>query len=165
LHFDPKTYRILARYSLAVNTKIYDALKDVADSIRKEARGGFFPSIHSILNHLLWADLRWLNELTEVDAVVPPIGQEIHFNFETLRDDHLSKSNDIIALVDEATDVWLRQTILWQSAVGQDTKVVTKGLCLMHLFNQQTYHRGQMSTYMTQAGIDIGSTDLIAVAS
>ena len=32
---------------------------------------------------------------------------------------------------------------------------------LMHFFNHQTHHRGQASTLLSQAGVDIGDTDLL----
>ena len=31
----------------------------------------------------------------------------------------------------------------------------------MHFFNHQTHHRGQASTLLSQAGVDIGDTDLL----
>lgn len=34
---------------------------------------------------------------------------------------------------------------------------------LMHLFNHQTHHRGQATTLLTQAGVDVGVTDLLAL--
>jgi len=34
---------------------------------------------------------------------------------------------------------------------------------LLHLFNHQTHHRGQASTLLTQAGADIGVTDLLVL--
>lgn len=36
------------------------------------------------------------------------------------------------------------------------------GSVLTHFFNHQTHHRGQASTLLTQAGADIGVTDLVA---
>jgi uncharacterized damage-inducible protein DinB len=33
----------------------------------------------------------------------------------------------------------------------------------VHLFNHQTHHRGQASTLLSQAGVDIGETDLLAL--
>jgi uncharacterized damage-inducible protein DinB len=35
------------------------------------------------------------------------------------------------------------------------------GLVLRHVFNHQTHHRGQASTLLSQAGVDIGVTDLL----
>ena len=34
---------------------------------------------------------------------------------------------------------------------------------LMHFFNHQTHHRGQVSTLLFQAGVDVGMTDLLAL--
>jgi uncharacterized damage-inducible protein DinB len=36
-----------------------------------------------------------------------------------------------------------------------------KGPLVVHFFNHQTHHRGQASTLLTQAGVDIGVTDLV----
>lgn len=33
---------------------------------------------------------------------------------------------------------------------------------VLHFFNHQTHHRGQVSTSLSQAGKDIGVTDLLA---
>ncbi len=33
------------------------------------------------------------------------------------------------------------------------------GLCISHLFNHQTHHRGQETTLLSQMGGDIGATD------
>ena len=34
---------------------------------------------------------------------------------------------------------------------------------LSHFFNHQTHHRGQVTTLLTQAGVELGVTDLIAL--
>jgi uncharacterized damage-inducible protein DinB len=33
----------------------------------------------------------------------------------------------------------------------------------MHVFNHQTHHRGQITTLLSQFGIDVGITDLVAI--
>jgi uncharacterized damage-inducible protein DinB len=35
---------------------------------------------------------------------------------------------------------------------------------ITHLFNHQTHHRGQVTALLMQAGVDVGVTDLIALA-
>ncbi len=35
------------------------------------------------------------------------------------------------------------------------------GAVISHFFNHQTHHRGQVSTLLTQAGVDVGVTDLL----
>ena len=38
-------------------------------------------------------------------------------------------------------------------------------MALTHFFNHQTHHRGQGTTLLSQAGVDPGLTDLIALIS
>jgi uncharacterized damage-inducible protein DinB len=35
------------------------------------------------------------------------------------------------------------------------------GSLLTHFFNHQTHHRGQVTTLLSQAGVDVGVTDLL----
>jgi uncharacterized damage-inducible protein DinB len=34
---------------------------------------------------------------------------------------------------------------------------------LTHFFNHQTHHRGQITTLLSQAGLDVGATDLLVI--
>jgi uncharacterized damage-inducible protein DinB len=36
-------------------------------------------------------------------------------------------------------------------------------LLMLHFFNHQTHHRGQATTLLSQAGVDVGETDLRAL--
>ena len=37
------------------------------------------------------------------------------------------------------------------------------GALLLHFFNHQTHHRGQATTLLSQNGVDVGVTDLLAL--
>lgn len=37
------------------------------------------------------------------------------------------------------------------------------GSLVLNLFNHQTHHRGQATTLLSQAGLDVGVTDLLAL--
>lgn len=37
------------------------------------------------------------------------------------------------------------------------------GSILSHLFNHQTHHRGQITTLLSQAGLDVGVTDVLVL--
>ncbi|HSX59091.1 MAG TPA: DinB family protein [Tahibacter sp.] len=37
------------------------------------------------------------------------------------------------------------------------------GALLQHFFNHQTHHRGPVATLLSQSGVDVGVTDLLAV--
>lgn len=66
----------------------------------------------------------------------------------------------INALAAELSDSDLAQPISYRNARGDNRK--NFGALLLHFFNHQTHHRGQVSTLLSQLGADIGVTDLVA---
>ncbi|WP_254908541.1 DinB family protein [Halomonas citrativorans] len=83
--------------------------------------------------------------------------------------------NDIGSLSEHR--IWLDHKIInWIAELSEsDLKFIlryhnTKGVAatkrysslVLHFFNHQTHHRGQVSTLLAQAGVDIGVTDLLA---
>ena len=54
----------------------------------------------------------------------------------------------------------LQQPLLYQNMKG---KWYTKeyGSLVLHFFNHQTHHRGQVTTLLSQIGMDVGVTDLL----
>jgi uncharacterized damage-inducible protein DinB len=73
-------------------------------------------------------------------------------------------------MLDEVIEGWvreLRQADLEHVLHYQNSKgaVAEKRLSdlLLHFFNHQTHHRGQASTLLSQAGVDLGVTDLLAL--
>jgi uncharacterized damage-inducible protein DinB len=163
MQIDPALYQRMAAYNAWITRKVYAAADRMSDLDRKLNRGGFFKSIHVLLNHLLWADRAWMRRFTDRDYKIHEIGVEIHDNYDVLKSEHLEMCIDIETLAKEVSTEWLAGSLNWTSAIDGITRSRPKWLCLTHLFNQQTYHRGQLSTYFTQAGIDMGTTDLISM--
>lgn len=50
--------------------------------------------------------------------------------------------------------------LAYTSLAGETARRPFGGLVL-HFFNHQTHHRGQATTLLSQAGIDMGATDLV----
>ena len=74
--------------------------------------------------------------------------------------EHRARLDAIIgALAAELSDSDLAQPITYKNSRGECRK--NFGALLLHLFNHQTHHRGQASTLLSQAGVDIGVTDLL----
>lgn len=49
----------------------------------------------------------------------------------------------------------------YTSVVDPQARRCPLWLALVHFFNHQTHHRGQVTTLLTQRGVDPGVTDLI----
>ena len=80
-------------------------------------------------------------------------------DLEVLRE-HRARLDAIIeALAAECSDDDLAQPVTYRNSRGAFRKKF--GSLLLHFFNHQTHHRDQVSTLLTQSGVDIGVTDLV----
>lgn len=160
VQIDPALYQRFAAYNQWMTEKLYTAAAKMDDQSRKQDRGAFFGSAHSTLNHLLFGDRAWMRRFTEIDYEVKGMGVELYSDFGELRAQHLSMAGDIVRFADGLTPEWLAGDLLWKSSVDHVERSRPRWLCVTHLFNHQTHHRGQLSTLLSQSGIDIGVTDL-----
>ena len=172
-------YRLLARYNAWFNTRLLDACEALDDVARKQDRGAFFGSIHHTLNHLVVADQIWLKRLRQC-------GTDHGQVFDSLSGTVLDLPTDAglsTVLFDDWAALRAKRQVLdqalerWLAALPEDYLQLTmryvnfKGVArthpawqaLTHFFNHQTHHRGQVTTLLVQAGVDVGTTDLVAL--
>ena len=168
-------YRACARYNTWMNERLYALCATLPDAERRRDRGAFFRSIHGTLNHILLADRAWLGRFTRVrelaesrDAGGRPIpltgrhDQELYADFEVLRGER--------ARTDAAIEAWAATLDGERLAAPFTYKTMRGDPCehplwwaATHFFNHQTHHRGQLTTLLSQQGLDPGVTDLIAL--
>lgn len=153
-------YQRLAAYNAWMTDKVYAAASQMSDAQRKEDRGAFFKSVHSTLNHLLFGDRTWLGRFTGKAYEVKGMGVDIYDAFDDLRVAHKEISQDIVTFTGGLSPDWLAADMSWSRSADGLTRTRPRWLLLTHMFNHQTHHRGQLSTLLTQAGADIGVTDL-----
>ena len=165
---------LLAEYNRWMNDKLYDAAATQPHADLVADRGAFFKSILGTLNHLLVADTIWLKRFAGHPSA-PAV-------LEQLQDTPMPTALDVISYADLASlrqrRQWLDQIILtWATGVSDDDldSVLdyrnTRGTAfrrplgglVLHFFNHQTHHRGQVTTLLSQAGVDVGVTDLAAL--
>jgi uncharacterized damage-inducible protein DinB len=168
-------YRFLAQYNRWFNERLYAACEGLSDEERKRDRGAFFGSIHATLNHLVWGDQTWLRRFAaqgvDFESLSPDVldlpqgamhGTVLYENWEALRAKR--------AQLDAAIEGWTRdmppdyplQTMRYANTKGV-RREHPMWKAITHFFNHQTHHRGQVTTLLAQAGIDPGTTDLIAL--
>ena len=86
---------------------------------------------------------------------------------------HCTTMEDVrrhIDALDERIEQWLadmQPDFLTSTLRYANTKGVARAhpawQALTHFFNHQTHHRGQTTTLLMQAGVDVGVTDLVAL--
>jgi len=167
-------FKTLAKYNQWMNTRIYDCVTSMDSLIVKKDLGAFFGSILGTLNHILVADIIWLqriarhplnfHSLAKLRSQTPPVAlnQILHEELFTLRQHRKQVDETLIALVDELNDGILNTEFQYQDMKGNSHQN-DLGILLQHLFNHQIHHRGQVTTLLHQCGAEVGPTDLLVM--
>lgn len=163
---------LMAEYNGWMNGRLIDLITPLAPEVRDANRGAFFGSISGTLNHIIAADILWLQRLARHEAL-SWLGAELE-DFPTelsLNKPVYADFNDYIQVRLVLDALWCRlaaevpetslDTPLSYTRINGDAHTRVLGLVLSHIFNHQTHHRGQASTLISQLGIDIGVTDLL----
>jgi uncharacterized damage-inducible protein DinB len=157
---DVEYCRTMARYNRWMNERLYELCAGIPDAHRREDRGAFFRSIHGTLNHILYADLAFLSRFTGDPPEVPPLGVELYEHFAELRAVRDKIDARLLEWSAALTEQWLAAPHTYTSKVDGVTRTLPAWILVVHLFNHQTHHRGQLTTVLRQMGHDPGVTDL-----
>jgi uncharacterized damage-inducible protein DinB len=154
----------MARYNRWQNQSLYGAADALADDERRRERGAFFGSIHKTLSHLLWADRIWMSRFTP-DVAAPaggiPGSVAAYPEWEVLKRERSAFDATVIGWADALDPHWLASDLTWYSGAAKRELTQPKWQLVMHMFNHQTHHRGQVHCMLTQAGGKPADTDLI----
>lgn len=167
-------FELLSIYNQWMNSKIYESASSLSATDLTQDRGAFFGSILGTMNHIVVGDTIWLKRFANHPSCVGSLQEVANLPNPT----SLSQIvfDDIGSLFEHRT--WLdRQIISWVAGLTQnDLDFVlsyhnTKGIpankryssLVLHFFNHQAHHRGQVSALLSQAGADVGVSDLLAL--
>lgn len=152
-------FQTLYRYNWWATTRILEAVKDVPASALQRDLGGSFPSIHTSLLHILWAELmflkRWQGQTTE-DLAQPPKLETI----EAIQSAWQQLENKRGEYFKNLTEAELYAPIVYNDSRGRRVSLVL-WQALFHCANHSTFHRGQIITKLRQIGITPPSTDFV----
>ncbi len=157
---EPEVFQRYAKYNAWMNGKLYDVCSTLDDDLRKRDQGAFFKSIHSTLNHILFGDRAWMGRFTGRDYEIKPMGVDLYEDFEALRAARTEMDRDILDWTSGLGRPWLEGSLTWTSGSDGKTRSQVAWQLVLHMFNHQTHHRGQLTTLFSQQGLDIGPTDM-----
>lgn len=152
--------QVMARYNQWMNARLYQLCADLPDAELHKDRGAFFKSIYLTLNHLAYGDLAWLSRLTGTPAAVPELAADLFQDFGSLRREREALDARLLAWAASLTRDWLAGSLTYTSKVDGRVRTVPRWVLVTHMFNHQTHHRGQVTTLLSQMGLDLGSTDI-----
>lgn len=166
--------RLLAEYNAWMNARVYDAAARLPARDLSAERGAFFGSIIGTLNHLVVADTIWLKRfaihparhlaLEPLRQTTMPVAlnQILFTELSALRTHRERLDITISEWIAALSDADIRHVLHYANTKGVPAQK-NFGTLLIHFFNHQTHHRGQVSTLLFQAGQDVGITDLLAL--
>ena len=157
----PSHPRMMAQYNRWMNERLYTHCAELPDAQRRLDRGAFFGSIHGTLNHLLLGDRIWLSRFLGRSFVVAGLDQELVADFGELWEQRRFTDGEITDWVETLTEEQLAGELRYTSVVNPEARVLPMWIAVTHFFNHQTHHRGQLTTLLSQVGIDPGVTDLM----
>ncbi len=161
----PAYAQTMAAYDGELNRRLYAAAARLSDAARRSDGGAFFGSIHATLSHLLWADRMWMSRLAGWPRPAETLATSTAMagDFAELRAAREAADAGIADWAAALSQHWIDGGLTWHSgALGRDM-TMPRATIVMHLFNHQTHHRGQVHALLTRAGERTGDTDLFAV--
>jgi uncharacterized damage-inducible protein DinB len=158
--FDRQYSVLMAQYNLYMNEKLYAMCAELSDEERRRDRGAFFKSIHGTLNHLLWGDRAFLIRLLKWDLAIGKPSDVLFDDFAAMTSERKRFDAIMLDWANKLEDAALSQPIEFFSVVYQRKRRMPLYLMVVQMFNHQTHHRGQLTTLLSQLGLDPGVTDL-----
>ncbi|MEO8890458.1 MAG: DinB family protein, partial [Coleofasciculaceae cyanobacterium] len=164
--------RLMAQYNHWMNQSLYAAAAQLSEAQLQEDKQAFFSSIFGTLNHIIVADIIWLKRFAKHPAnhlslepirllESPKALSQIYYNsLEELQPQRLKLDKIIVKWCDELTESDISYPLPYNRMNGEANIKVLESL-IIHFFNHQTHHRGQLTTLLSQEGIDVGVTDLL----
>jgi uncharacterized damage-inducible protein DinB len=165
-------FQAFARYNGNVNQSIIELLKPLSREQIMMKTKAYYPSILETLIHTLFADLNWLkryrgvfresNVLSHriVSADQNALRQEFEGDPTKLFPCRKEADEVIIGFMDELDGAKLTSVIKYKNYKGED-QVQELWKTLLHWFNHQTHHRGQVSVLLDMVGVDHDYSSLL----
>jgi len=166
-HFD-----LLADYNRWMNEKLYQVASELTPEQISEHQGAFFGSVLGTLNHIMVGDILWLQRfachpactesLREVVLLPRPSGlnQILFEDFNELKARRIWLDEKICNWIQGLKSEDLDYVLSYRNSRGIPASKNFSALVL-HFFNHQTHHRGQVSTLLSQSGKAPDVTDLL----
>ena len=153
-------FAMLAGYNAWANERIYAAAENLPDADYRADRGAFFKSVHGTLNHLLVADRIWMRRFTGEGDAPSRLDAILFERLDELRAARRAEDERIVRYVEALSEEALAGRIRYRTITNPMDIEQPLGPALIHVFNHQTHHRGQVHCMLTQAGAKAHVSDL-----
>ncbi len=153
---------MMARYNAWQNNLLLDVLETLDASEITKKRKSFFGSILNTLNHILWADMMWMSRIS--DDATPgggiPESTDLHPTLAAWSAERFRVDGRIRLWANKVSNIELQGDLSFYSGSVGANVTRPAAICIAHMFNHQTHHRGQVHGMITEAGAKTPVSDL-----
>ena len=153
ISFQPMTsndIRLLLDYHYWARDRVLDAVKDISNDDFVAPRGSSFSSMRDTLSHIYFAEWAWNERWNGTSPTALP-SLDRFSDVAALRAAWNELEGNVRAFIEPMTDGDLQRSMeyrLFSGATG--TSVMWQ--MVQHVVNHASYHRGQITTMLRQAG-------------
>ena len=154
-------FQLLAKYNKETNGKMNAIIETLSEDEWNKVFSGHFKSIHELCSHLFVGDYTWLNRFRPFYTFksLPENYFQKNLSFQELLFESIGEyvsrrielDKMIIAFTDELHGDDFEKTVKWTNSKGISFEKKLS-VCLIHLSNHETHHRGMISLYLEMLG-------------
>lgn len=150
----------LARYNLWANQLLFSTINYLTEEEQKKEVISSFPGIYRTLLHMLDAESIWWQRIRLLEKINRP-SDTFSGTTDELINELLKQDKLWLEYVEQAQEHIFNHEFIYNTSKKENFKQPTFQM-LLHLFNHNTYHRGQLVTILRQLGVEsIPATDFI----
>ena len=151
-------FRRAARFNRWANRRLYDACAALTDKQWKSALPGAFGNLRDTLAHIAEVDLLWLARAGRRLPATVKAGMAI--DLATLAERRRAIDDALVLWTEVLGEDDLDQVLAYvdTEGVARETKL---GLALAHMFDHQTFHRGEASAMLAALGPEAPALDML----
>jgi len=165
-------FRHYAKCNQLINAEVIKVLEGAPIDAYSQAVDGYFKSIGEILDHIFKADLVWINSIKSIrdcEVFADPFfgvqrdASKRFFNsLSEFKEERMRLDAIMAALVEELEESDMTKILSRVTKRGdRQDKIIWKAL--IHIFNHETHHRGQVSQILDQLKIENDYSNMIRI--
>ncbi|MEP6617507.1 MAG: DinB family protein [Ginsengibacter sp.] len=146
-----------AAYNIWANKRILEAVSQLSEDQINQEIVSSFPSVYKTLLHLMEVEKAWWERVKLAEH--PSLSGWFNGNFDELSKKLIELSTQWHDWIQQTNDVNIMHVFAYQNSKKEHFKQPVYEVVL-HLFNHQTFHRGQVVMMLRQLGVTrIPATD------
>jgi len=150
----------LAAYNIWANNLLFDAVKKLPEELHHKEIASSFNSLFKTALHMWNAESIWWQRLKMHERIIRP-SENFKGSMQDVSNGLMSQALQWKDWVDTASEMSLDHVFQYYNTKRELFKQPTWQM-LLHLFNHDTYHRGQLIYILRQVGVEkVPETDFI----